>query len=143
MHKSKSIQILIGATGMLSMGVGLAQEKIDFEKQVYPFVKTGCVKCHQPPVTENGRTKKPKADLIVTSKEAFLKGGESGEVIVAGKPLDSPFYTRTLLPLCDDEHMPPEGKAEQWTDEQKEIFKKWIEQGADFGAWAGDPDPTK
>jgi hypothetical protein len=142
MQKTIKILTTIGAAGLLSAGVGFAQEggKVDFEKQVYPFIKTGCVKCHRPPYTEDGRARRPKADLIITNKADFLKGGETGEIVVAGKPLDSTFYTRTLLPLCDDEHMPPEGKADQWTDEQKDLFKKWVEQGADFGAWMEDPE---
>ena len=67
-----------------------------------------------------------------------VEDDEVRPVIVAGKPLDSTFYTRTLLPMDDDEHMPPEGKAEEWTDEQKELFKAWIAQGADFGEWTED-----
>jgi Planctomycete cytochrome C len=131
--------------GMLSPFVGTqAQDKIDFYKQVYPFVKSGCVKCHAPEYTdENGRTKRPKADLVVTSPEAFMKGGESGPVLVPGKPEESEFLRRTLLPLEDDDHQPAEGKAPQWTDAEKELFAKWITEGANFGEWKGDDKPQE
>ena len=124
-------------------------EKIDFEKQIWPFVKESCVKCHKPPYEdERGRKRKPKAGLVVTNKEGLLKGGELTEeegieTIVAGKPEESSFLQRTLLPLDHDDHMPPEDKAEQWTDAQKKLFEEWIKQGADFGEWTDDPEAAK
>ncbi len=126
-------------------GFGIAAsaqaEGPDFEKEIWPMVKNSCVQCHQPEhKDERGRTRRPKGDLVITNKEAFLKGGEGGEVIVAGKPEDSSFLQRTMLPLDHDDHMPPEGKADQWTDEQKKLFEAWVKAGADFGAWERDPE---
>ncbi len=119
-------------------------EKIDFEKQIWPFVKASCVKCHKPPyIDERGRKRKPKSDMVISNKKDFMKGGEGGVVIVAGKPDDSEFLQRTLLPLSHDDHQPPEGKAPEWTDEQKTLFAKWITEGADFGAWERDPEDDK
>lgn len=143
--------ILIAAV----IGLGLpalsaqAEDKVDFVKQIWPIVENSCLKCHQVPYEdERGRMRKPKGDLIMGTKEGMMKGvvGEDGEedtvIIVAGKPDDSPFYTSTLLPLDDDLHMPPEEKADQLTDDQKELVKQWITEGADFGDWEkyeGDP----
>ncbi|RFC43717.1 MAG: Planctomycete cytochrome C [Verrucomicrobia bacterium] len=135
--------LTLTAVGLLVVDAAVAQDKIDFATQIYPFVKQSCGQCHRPSYTdERGRTKRPKADLVITTKADFLKGGESGPVIVAGKPDDSPFLQRTLLPLDSDDHQPPQGKAPQWTDAEKALFKKWIEQGADFGAWTEDKTPN-
>lgn len=123
---------------------GLAQEKVKFSEQIWPFVKASCVECHKPPFTdERGRKRKPKADLVVTNKEGLLKGGADGAVIVAGDPVKSSFLQRTLLPIDHDEHMPPQGKAEPWTDEQKKLFEQWVKEGADFGDWTNDPEVDK
>ncbi len=135
----------IHSTLIALAGLGVAAsaqaEGPDFEKEIWPFVKNSCVKCHQPEhKDERGRTRRPKGDLVVTNKEALMKGGEDGEVIVAGKPEDSPFLQMALLPLDHDDHMPPEGKADQWTDEQKKLMEAWIKAGADFGAWERDPE---
>ncbi|MCC6883149.1 MAG: hypothetical protein IT576_13425 [Verrucomicrobiales bacterium] len=131
--------------GVLAVaGSGQAQDKVNFGKQIWPFMKASCVDCHKPPFTdERGRKRKPKADLVITNKADFLKGGEDGAVIVAGDPVKSPFLQRTLLPLDHDDHMPPEGKADQWTDEQKKLFEQWIKEGADFGDWSNDPEVDK
>ena len=48
---------------------------------------------------------------------------------------------KPMLPIDDDMHFPPEGKAPQWTAADKELFAKWITEGADFGDWTEDPDP--
>ncbi len=53
------------------------------------------------------------------------------------------MLTVTKLPLDDENHYPPEGDAPQWTDAEKELFAKWIAEGADFGTWTADPEPLK
>ncbi len=126
---------------VLSNGASAQDDKVSFEKDIYPLVKNSCLDCHKPPYEdERGRTRKPKGDLVLVSKEGFEAGGEDGAIIEAGKPEDSPFYAMTILPIEHDEHMPPEGKADEWTDDQKALVKKWIEQGADYGDWVIDPD---
>lgn len=58
-----------------------------------------------------------------------MKGGENANNIVAGKPDDSLTIQRILLPLDDDEHMPPEGK-EQVTPAELAAIRYWIQAGA-------------
>lgn len=123
------------------VAVSASAEGPDFEKEIWPFVKNSCVQCHQPVhKDERGRTRRPKGGLVVTSKADLLEGGSDGPVIVAGKPDESSFLQRTLLPMSHDEHMPPEGKADEWTDQEKELFKAWIAAGANFGDWERDPE---
>lgn len=135
---------LIAALFGLLIPASSKAEEIDFGKQIYPFVKSGCVKCHMPPYEdERGRTRKPKGGYILSSKEEIMKAeGEDGDkFIVPGKPDESRMLQVTLLPIDDDMHFPPEGKAPQWTDAEKELFAKWIEEGANFGDWTEDATP--
>lgn len=144
MQKTISLFSIVGTALGITAGSAAAEEKIDFEKTIWPFVKNSCVKCHKPPyIDERGRKRKPKAGMVITNKKDFMKGGEEGAVIVPGKPDESEFLQRTLLPLDNDDHQPPEGKADQWTDAQKELFAKWIKEGADFGAWERDAEVDK
>jgi hypothetical protein len=133
--------ILALSASCLLAGKSIADDKIDFAKQIYPIIKESCSRCHRPPYEEKKRMKKPKADLVMTNKAALMKGGENGPVIIPGKPDESPFLKRILLPLTDDKHEPPQGKTPQVTTPEKEILKKWIAQGADFGSWTEDPAP--
>ncbi|MCB1230896.1 MAG: hypothetical protein KDN19_11545 [Verrucomicrobiae bacterium] len=112
-------------------------EKVDFEKQVWPFLERSCVKCHKAPHEENGRTVKPKAGLRMDGAWAIKLGSENGSVMTPGNAKDSEIWWRTDLPDDDDDFMPPSGKADPLSAEEKELFKKWIDEGADFGEWVG------
>lgn len=141
MRKNILILTLIGLAAPVA---SVQAEDIDFATQIYPFVKSGCVKCHQPPYEdERGRTRKPKGGYILSTKAGIMESeGEDGDkFIVPGKPDESRMLQVTKLPIDDDMHFPPEGKAPQWTDAEKELFAKWIEAGADFGDWTEDPKP--
>ncbi|QDU30436.1 Planctomycete cytochrome C [Anatilimnocola aggregata] len=78
-----------------------------------------CVTCHN--------TSDPKAGLDLSQAESALKGGDSGTVIVAGKPSDS-----LLLERIADGSMPPEHDGRRLTGDEVSAVKSWIEQGA---AW--------
>ena len=54
-----------------------------FENRIRPLLADHCYKCH----AQN--SKKIKGGLILDRKEGWVRGGESGEVIVPGKPDES------------------------------------------------------
>ena len=56
-----------------------------FENSIRPLLVENCVKCHGPKKSESG--------LRLDSKQAALKGGESGPVIVPGKIAESLLIT--------------------------------------------------
>ena len=143
MQKSKRLLALLC---LAIPGISLKAEDIDFATQIYPFIKSGCVTCHSPPYEdERGRTRKPKADIILATKEGILNSVDENDekILVPGKPYESRMLEVTKLPLSDDMHFPPEGKAPQWTDAEKDLFAKWIAAGADFGDWTEDPAPRE
>ena len=143
MQKSK---LLLALLCLAIPGISLKAEDIDFATQIYPFIKSGCVTCHSPPYEdERGRTRKPKADIILATKEGILNSVDENDekILVPGKPDESRMLEVTKLPLSDDMHFPPEGKAPQWTDAEKDLFAKWIAAGADFGDWTEDPAPRE
>jgi hypothetical protein len=77
--------------------------------------------------------------LRLDSKERILKGGDRGKALVPGKPEQSLMYTRTALPADDLDIMPAEG--EPLDEQQIEILRRWIAEGADFGEWtAGESE---
>src|SRR5687768_17064671 len=59
-----------------------------FEKHIRPVLIDHCFTCHS---TEEG--KKVKGGLALDSRDALLKGGESGPAIVPGNPDKSPLIT--------------------------------------------------
>ena len=111
--------------------------KVNFAKQVLPFLKASCVECHRAPYKKDGKLKKPKGGLRLDGAWAITLGSEDGAVVDPGKADESSIYTSVMLPADDDDVMPPEGKADALTAEQKALLKQWIDEGANFEGWAG------
>ncbi len=93
-----------------------------FASHIQPILENKCVQCHN--------ANKHKGDLNLTSWEKIQEGGENGKVWEVGNALNSALITRALLPLENEEHMPPEGKP-QLTGDELLLLQLWIDYGAD------------
>jgi uncharacterized membrane protein len=138
------LRLLVGSIGILGLALAAtrasADDKVDFEKQILPILKTSCFKCHESEHTdETGKVKKPKGGLVLSTPEGIKKGGkEDGDkVCQPGKGADSTLYKSMTLPESDDKAMPPEGKGDRVSKANQDLIKKWIDEGANFGAWKG------
>lgn len=132
-----NIVLLVGAGhfgGELTHGAGYvtaplkSKEATTAESTVYqaliePILAEKCMGCHN--------KRKAKGELLMTTPEHILAGGENGPILQAGDPANSKLLQRVHLPLTDEEHMPPEGKA-QLTAGEIERLHQWIKAGADF-----------
>jgi WD40 repeat protein len=102
---------------------------LDYYRDVYPFLKTNCISCHNKTTT--------KADLNMETPELMIKGGESGPSIILGKGAES-LVVMASLHTKDMEMPPPNNKsgAVNLTPEQIATLKAWIDQGAKGSAMA-------
>jgi len=98
-----------------------AEQAKFFETQVQPLLKAHCIACH-------GGEKKIKGGLRLTSREALLKGGESGPVVLLDKP-DASLLLQALR--HEDLKMPPKGKLPQ---AQIDVLTKWVQMGVPYVA---------
>ena len=98
-------------------------EAVVFKDLIKPILDDKCVKCHN--------DNKMKGELNLENKGAILRGGENGDIFVAGNVTDSELIKLIHLPLKDERHMPPSGK-EQLTGEEIALLEWWVAQGADF-----------
>src|SRR5436305_756431 len=94
-----------------------AEEKVTYQDHVLPLIENNCAKCHNPD--------KKKGDLDLTSYNAALKGGGSGQVLIAGNPDSSKLFK--AITHAEDPTMPP--KKPRLPDKEIEVFKKWIAGG--------------
>jgi uncharacterized membrane protein len=92
-----------------------------FEALISPILENKCIGCHG--------AKKSKAGLRLDSFDGVMKGGDDGDVIAPGDSAHSPMVQRPMLPVDDDDHMPPEGKPQLTADEIK-LLKWWVDAGA-------------
>jgi mono/diheme cytochrome c family protein len=92
-------------------------DRLTFERDVRPILKTHCFQCH-------GEEGKAKASLDLRLVRSILKGGESGEAVVAGQHEESLLWER-----IDADEMPP-GENKKLSARQKATISAWIDQGA-------------
>ncbi|MBI2432364.1 MAG: c-type cytochrome [Candidatus Hydrogenedentes bacterium] len=98
---------------------------VDFARDIVPILAARCFECHGP--------EKQKGELRLDSKETFLKGGENGPIVVAGKAGESTMCKLISLPAGDADIMP--AKGDPLSKEQITMIAQWITEGANFGAW--------
>lgn len=95
----------------------------DFEREIAPLLARRCLGCHA--------GDEPQGGLNLTNRAAALRGGESGPSLVPGQLEASPLWQR----IVSDE-MPPKAPL---PDAEREILKKWIQAGANWGPTDIDP----
>ncbi len=88
---------------------------------ISPMMSSKCISCHN--------TGKKKGNLLLTSYNNMMKGGENGEVVIPGDIEASELFRRITLPENHDDFMPSEGKR-PLTDTEVEIIEWWITSGA-------------
>lgn len=97
-------------------------EELDFfEKRIRPVLVERCYGCH------SAKAKIVQANLKLDTAAGLLAGGDSGPVVVPGKPADSLLIQAIRWESLE---MPPDGKL---PDSVIADFARWLERGA--------PDP--
>jgi mono/diheme cytochrome c family protein len=110
-----------------------AGRPVDFVKDIKPLFESSCVKCHA--------KGKAKGDFSLETRDAFLKGGETGAGAIAGKSAES--YVVELVAAIDPDNVMPK-KGSRWTTEQIGLLRAWIDQGAVWpaGITFARPEPN-
>ncbi len=113
---------------------GAKPAPVDFNRDIRPTMSDTCFKCHGP----DDKARKGKLRLDV--RDEALKAGKSGKLaIVPGKPEKSELIARLFTKDADD-LMPPESVHKTISPAQKELFRRWVAEGAKYaGHWAFEP----
>ena len=102
-----------------------------FERKIRPVLVKHCYQCHSSKAKAN---KKLKGGLQLDRHQAAMAGGDSGRVIVPGKPQAS-LLIKALN--YDSLQMPPNQRLPKRVVAD---FARWIKEGA---AWPAEKAPTK
>ena len=101
----------------------LAEDRVDYLKQIKTVLTARCVACHG--------ALKQEAGLRLDTAALAIKGGDSGAVIKPGDSAASLLLKR-ISATAESERMPPEG--EPLKPEQIEALRHWIAQKAEAPA---------
>jgi hypothetical protein len=120
--------VMCGVVILLASSAAFAQLDVDaatnhqaqfFESRIRPALIESCLDCHSTQTETNG-------ELVLDSREGWLRGGSSGPAIVPGQPEESLLIKAIGY---DNPHlqMPPDGRL---PDRVQSDFRAWIEAGA-------------
>jgi hypothetical protein len=116
-------------------GVGNAQAPrlpaaVEFNRDIRPILSDNCFACHGP--DKNKR----EADLRLDTEAGLLGSDGKPGAVVPGKPDDSELWRR-ITSADEGERMPPPEFHKELTDRDRQLIRRWIEQGAKWeGHWA-------
>ncbi|EDY17279.1 protein of unknown function DUF1549 [Chthoniobacter flavus Ellin428] len=97
------------------------EQKDFFDKKIKPILTDKCYKCHS---AEAGKS---KGGLLLDSREASLKGGDTGPAVVPGDTEKSLLLT-AISYKDKDLQMPPKG--EKLSDKEIADLTTWVKTGA-------------
>ncbi|MFM9960424.1 MAG: PSD1 and planctomycete cytochrome C domain-containing protein [Planctomycetaceae bacterium] len=93
-----------------------------FEAKIRPVLVKQCYGCHSADAAKAGKL---KGGLQLDTREGVLKGGESGAVVISGKPAES-LLIQSLRHLGDAPEMPPNEKLPETVIAD---FEEWVRLG--------------
>ena len=114
---------LVGSSQPCSAAELTAAQSEFFENKIRPVLSQNCYKCH------SLNSEKVKGGLLLDSREATLRGGDTGPAVVPGN-LETSLLIKAVRYTDADLQMPPK---KQLSDEQIADLEAWVKMGA--------PDP--
>ncbi|MBI3399858.1 MAG: ankyrin repeat domain-containing protein [Acidobacteria bacterium] len=131
-RRAGSLSLAIATAAVVSNMAAAAQQPstgVDFQRDVQPILRDHCVSCHGPEMQMNGLRLDRRADA--------LRGGTQSD-IGPGNADGSRLYHR-LIGTSIGPQMPPGAPL---GDEQIEIIKQWIDEGAAWPDEASGETPS-
>lgn len=95
-------------------------EKISFNAHIRPIMSDTCFTCHGPDEEENASSLRLDSFTAAVDDGGAIEPGDANESLVYQRLIDS------------DSPMPPAEFRHQLSDYDIALFKKWIEQGANY-----------
>jgi hypothetical protein len=118
--------VILIATAARAMPAAAADGNLDYSRDIRPILADKCFACHGPD------PKQRQAGLRLDLRDEALKKLASDEIaIVPGDSKASALIAR-IMSADESERMPPVDSQKKLTDEQKNLLKHWVEQGAPY-----------
>lgn len=134
--KSPTSLPILSTTLLLALGslssLRAEEELLRFNQDVRPLLSKKCIMCHGPDA-DKGRQGDLRLD-IADGEHGAYRILDGSQAIKPGDLQNSEVWQRILSDDRDDIMPPPEKKShvKPLTSEEKEIIKRWIEQGAEY-----------
>ncbi len=133
MDRSTWIRTVVWSPALVTVllrpaGLGFAAEgPVDFARDIQPLLSNHCYKCHGPDAQAR------KSELRLDERASATRPIAEHVAVVPGDPAASELIRR-ITTDNDDERMPPPEAAARLSAEQVELIRRWIAEGARWGA---------
>jgi mono/diheme cytochrome c family protein len=122
----RGLRWVVGVVTFLTVSPATAQQKVDFQRDIRPILSANCFKCHGPD------DKNRREELRLDTRDGAFADRSGTYPFVPGKPAKSEVYRR-ITAAHAAKRMPPPKSGKTLTQQQIELIRTWIEQGA---AWS-------
>jgi hypothetical protein len=113
----------ISALFSFLLPIAASAAPVSFNRDIRPILAENCLACHGPGTR--------KAGLRLDKEEGLFGERKGGPAIVKGDLKQSPLFQR-ISTEDEDDIMPPPKSRKELKPAQKELIKRWIEQGAQW-----------
>ena len=118
------LPVLVFATVGAAFAQEITKEQSEFfESKIRPVLADTCYRCH------SADAGKSKGGLTLDSRDAMLKGGDTGPAIVPGEPAKS-LLIKAITYGDPDLQMPPSSAGGKLSDAQITALNTWVKMGA-------------
>ncbi len=118
---SMMVRVLLSAAALSSPAVVLAEEPLEYNRDIRPILADNCFACHGPDSAAR------QADLRLDQRDAAIEMGA-----ITPNDADASELVRRVLSEDHSEQMPPPETKKTLTAEQKKTLRRWVEQGAEY-----------
>lgn len=99
--------------------------RVDFSRDIRPILSDKCFACHGPDPEFR------EAELRLDIRSGVFQHPGKRKIVVPGKPTESLLWRR-ITHTDPDQVMPPPDSGKMLNAQQRELLRRWIEQGADW-----------
>ena len=131
---------VLGSSAWLAVAAGpaaVANDEVDFNRDIRPIFSDRCFQCHGP--DEHERKGKLRLDQARGAEGAY-RTHDGSTAIAPGSIADSAIWERITSEDPDEVMPPPSAKKNPLSAREKDLIKRWVEQGAEYqDFWAFVP----
>jgi hypothetical protein len=127
MRQKANIALFLSVLTLVSAARAWGSDTVRFNRDIRPLLAENCFACHGPDPANR------KEGLRFDREEGFFSARKDGTPVVKGDVAHSLMVQRITSP-DSDQIMPPVKSHKTLTNPQKDLIKRWIEQGAPWEA---------
>jgi hypothetical protein len=128
-----AIVVLVFAAPALAGDTDLPA-KIDYGRHIRPILSNACFRCHGPDAESR------QAGLRFDLREVAVAALESGKVAIVPGHSDASALVERISSTDADTVMPPPSSNKTLSDREKQLLRRWIDEGAEYHPhWAFVP----